>query len=117
MRPLFWFGCSDTSYHPAVSLLIFSLTLPRALALYVVPGSNCTSVCSSASTAYNTNGSDIVCHDKDYNSTVVGEAFQDCVSCEIQSPAINPYTVQTDVGWALCKPSLSRFLEKRSING
>ena len=117
MRLLFWFSCSDTSYHPAVSLLVLSLTLPRALALYVVPGSNCTSVCSSAYTAYNTNGSDIVCHDRDYNSTVVGEAFQDCVSCEIQSPAINPYTVQTDVGWALCKPSLSRFLDKRRING
>ena len=103
MRHKSWLNCSDTRYLPAVALLILSLTVDHVSALYVVPGSNCTDACTSAITAYTTNGSDIVCHDTDYNSTTIGEAFQICVSCEIQSPALNPYTVQTDVGWALCK--------------
>ena len=114
MKLPLWAKSSDTLYHHASSLLLFLLTVRYVSALNVVPGSNCTSVCSSTSTAYNTNGSDIVCHDKDYNSTVVGAAFQDCVSCEIQSAAINPYTVQTNVGWALCKPSFSQSFEKEN---
>ena len=119
MRHTPWFNCSDTRYHPAVALLILSLNVSHVLALYVVPGSNCTDACSSAFTAYSTNGSDIVCHDTDYNSTTIGEAFQTCVSCEIQSPAINPYTVQTDVGWALCKceSSCSPKAEDNKVNG
>lgn len=107
MRHTSWLNCSDTWYRPAVALLILSFNVGHLSAFYVVPGSNCTDACSSAFTAYTTNGSDIVCHDTDYNSTTIGEAFQICVSCEIQSPALNPYTVQTDVGWALCKCKLS----------
>ena len=92
---------------PAVALLILSLIVGRVSGLYVVNGSNCTDACTSALDPYITNGSDIVCHDTSYNSTSVGEAFQDCVSCEIESPSFNPYTAQTDVGWALCKSRLS----------
>ena len=113
MRFLFWYRCSDTWCRSAILLLIPSLIVPSVLALYVVPGSNCTSACLSTSTAYNTNGSDIVCNDRDYNSTAVGKAFEDCVSCEIQSPAFNSYTVQTDIGWGLCKPPSQQVVKNR----
>jgi len=86
-----------------LSLLLVTLGLPNALALQVVSGSNCTSSCLSTITSYTTNGSDITCHDTDYNSSVPGGAFQQCVSCEFQSEAFNGQTGQTDLGLAFCK--------------
>lgn len=103
MRPIQWFNCNDTLHHAMITVIIVLLSAPYALSLYVVPGSNCTPACSSALTAYKTNGTDIACHDRDYNGTVVGEAFQDCVTCEMSSESVDPYTVQTDLGWALCE--------------
>ena len=94
---------SDTLYRAVIISLVLSLNVGHISALFVVPGSNCTAACSSSLTAFSTNGSDVVCHDTDYNSTAVGEAFRECISCEIQSPALNTYTVQTDIGWALCE--------------
>ena len=76
---------------------------PIAFALHVVDESNCTSVCFSPLTGYNTNGSNIVCHDSDFNSTDVGENFRRCVSCEVQSEALPLSGEQSDLGWALCK--------------
>lgn len=104
MRPTGWLNCKFTLYFALSYILIVLLNVPIALGLYVVPGSNCTPACSSALTTYRTNGTDISCHDRDYNGTVVGEAFQDCITCEMSSEAVDPYTVQTDLGWALCKP-------------
>ena len=72
----------------------------RTLGLTVTQGSTCTSSCSGPTQA--TNGSDIACFDKDYN-TVTGITFANCVSCELQSPNFNPETFQSDRLWALCK--------------
>ena len=96
-------GCNDTLHRLTLVLLIVSLSLPDTLALLVVGGSNCTSVCRSPQDVYNTNGSDIVCHDTDYNSTSTGVDFEACVSCEIQSQAVPLTGSQSDLGWALCK--------------
>lgn len=103
MRPSTCFGCHDKSYQLSLLLSLISFVIPDTLALLVVGGSNCTSACSSPPTVHNTNGSNIVCHDTDYNSTSVGEDFQACVSCEVQSQAIPLTGGQSDLGWALCK--------------
>ena len=103
MRLISWLNCNDTLHHAILSVVVvISITQP-ASTLYVVPGSNCTPACSSALTAYKTNGTDIACHDRDYNGTVVGEAFQECITCEMSSQTVDSYTAQTDLGWALCK--------------
>lgn len=102
MRPSRWFGCNDTLYQHTLALLLVFFAVPDSLALLVVGGSNCTSACFSPPNVYNTNGSDIVCHDTEYNSTSAGVEFQACVSCEIQSQAIPLTGEQSDLGWALC---------------
>ena len=86
-------------------LLLISLAIPQVIGLEVIPGSNCTNSCLSTVTGYTTNASDINCHDSDYNKSVSGGAFQECVSCELQSETFNRQTGQTDLGWALCKPA------------
>lgn len=86
----------------AVVLLNF-LSFSPILALYVVQGSNCTSVCSQRIIPSTTSGSDITCYDRDYNTTAVGALFKDCVACEVQSQTFDHVTEQTDLGWALCK--------------
>ena len=69
----------------------------------MVQGSNCTSLCLSSLTAYSTNGSDVACHDSDYNTTVSGGTFQECVSCELQSQAVDSQPFQSNLGWAFCE--------------
>ena len=86
--------------------LLFVLILlhaSRALSLHVVPGSNCTAVCSDNVTSSNTTARDITCIDKDYNTTDAGKSFQSCISCEIESHTFDHHSKQTDLGWALCK--------------
>lgn len=89
---------------PAVSYLSFlALSIQPNLALHVVPGSNCTRLCSDRTEDFsNTTTQDITCHDKDYNSTDVGKRFHDCVACELQSETFEHGSGQTDLGWALC---------------
>lgn len=104
MTPSSWSRSNDKpQYHFAGSLLLVLLALPHVLTLQVVQGSNCTNSCLSTVTGYTTAGSDIACHDSDYNSTVSGDRFQKCISCEIQSEIFNRRTGQTNLGWALCK--------------
>ncbi len=104
MTPSSWRRGNSRQHHRyAGSLLLPLLVLPNVLALQVVPGSNCSTSCLSRITGYTTNGSDITCHDSDYNRTVFGSAFQECVTCEMQSETFNRQTGQTDLGWALCK--------------
>lgn len=92
---------------PRISVLLFSLCLlfsSESLGLHVVPGSNCTAVCSSNVTSSNTAVGEIVCNDGDYNNTNVGKSFQSCISCELESQTFDHQSKQTDLGWALCKP-------------
>ena len=103
MRPSRYLGYNHRVYQLTLVLLVV-FTIPETLALLVVGGSNCTSACYSPKTVYNTNGSDVACHDTDYNSTSTGVDFQACVSCEIQSQAIPLIGDQSDLGWALCEP-------------
>lgn len=85
-------------------LLIFILivTFPCGLSLHVVPGSNCTALCSYQNLISNTTSDEITCQDKGYEDTVVGKTFKDCVTCEFESKSFDQGTGQTDVGWGLC---------------
>ena len=87
---------------PLLFLLIL-LQASRAVSLHVIPGSNCTAVCSNNVTSSNTTVADITCIDKDFNTTDAGKSFQSCISCEMESHTFDHDSKQTDLGWALCK--------------
>ena len=92
----------------SLPLLIHLIVLssPRVLTLHVVPGSNCTAVCTQNVTSSSTTSKDITCFDKEYNTTAVGTSFQSCISCEMESHTFDQQTKQTDLGWALCKSGI-----------
>jgi len=80
-------------------LLALSLALiASSNALRVAPNSPCLSVCGDATL---TDGSDIVCDDTDFANTPTGRAFQECISCELNSTAYDTVTGQTDLQWLL----------------
>lgn len=85
-----------------ILFICFSLISCFTHALQVVPGSNCTAACTEHFRRTNTTSSDITCYDEDYNTTAVGKAFRDCVTCEFDSSTFDQQTNQTDLGWALC---------------
>ena len=85
---------------------LFALFSPSVLSLHVVPGSNCTAVCTQNVTSSSTTSEDITCFDKEYNTTAVGTSFQSCIACEMESHTFDQRTKQTDLGWALCKSGL-----------
>lgn len=82
--------------------ICLGLIASNVAALQYVRGSNCTASCAEGDAAPATQGKDIVCSDSDFNNSATGSAFQACVSCELQSQALDQKTGQTDVGWALC---------------
>lgn len=91
-----------------VSAVSFLLLTSSAFALQVSPNSPCAAVClddqkhdPSDPTGSNTHGSDIVCSDSSYYTTVVGKKFQSCVSC-LQSSDFSD-DGESDQGWFLCK--------------
>ena len=111
MGILLFRSCGDFVYCLLVIILRVYLILSPVLALEVVPGSNCTAACREHFVRTNTTGRDITCYDQDYNSTAVGTAFKDCVSCELESETFDHSTNQTDLGWALCTYT---FVQDRS---
>jgi len=76
--------------------------------LRVTNGSPCTDVCNKSST--NTTLNEIVCLDQQFNTTSVGEAFKDCIECELASTYADDESGETDVSWGLCT-SNNRVLE------
>lgn len=104
--PFFHVSSRFVSSRLAFLVSYISLILSSALALQVVPGSNCTAACTEHFTRTQTRGSDITCYDQDYNTTVAGNAFRDCVTCELESITFDHRTNQTDLGWALCTYAL-----------
>lgn len=93
----------DTVHFFTVTIVFSSSKFLSTWALHVVPGSNCTALCSSQDSFFDTTINDITCNDDDYDSTVVGQAFKSCVSCEVKSESFDPATLQTDLAWALCR--------------
>jgi len=89
-----------------VSILLLHLFTFQAQALQVSPNSPCAAVCLddpkqpvSDPTKSNTQGSDIVCSDSSYSSTVQGEKFKSCISC-LQTSSFSE-SGENDQSWFL----------------
>lgn len=94
--------------------VIFLGLLHFVLSLEVTPNSACSSLCDkniangadpSNDGITKTHSSDLVCNDYEYDgstSTEVGHMFKQCLSCELNSNAVDAGTNQNDVYWALC---------------
>lgn len=99
-------ACTWTTFQVLSSTLFLSLFLNLilpVLSLHVVLGSNCTAVCTDDFFNSTTTVTEVTCHDDDYSTTALGQRFEDCISCELQSQTFDHGTNQTDLGWALCK--------------
>ncbi|MCJ1336989.1 hypothetical protein MMC09_002267 [Bachmanniomyces sp. S44760] len=83
-------------------LLLISRLIQSVTTLEVIKGSNCSSVCSPNSATPSTSGNDeINCFDDAYNKTAVGQKYQNCLTCELQSTETDPVNMaQTNLGWA-----------------
>jgi hypothetical protein len=73
--------------------------LQSAYAFGHVPGSPCTEVCSG--NPQDTLANDVVCLDADYVNSTSGKPFYDCITCELNSTAVDRATNQSDVEWGL----------------
>lgn len=82
------------------SLLVFSQLISVVVALQTTAGSPCEDVCHRGAT--NTTSSEIVCLDRQYNSTSKGTDFQRCVECQLASTFSDPDSGESDVSWGLC---------------
>ncbi|OJJ89260.1 uncharacterized protein ASPGLDRAFT_116203 [Aspergillus glaucus CBS 516.65] len=80
-------------------LLVFSQLTSVVLGLRTTKGSPCASVCNRDST--NTTSSEIVCLDRQYNSTLKGTHFQECVDCQLRSDFFDTISGESDVTWGL----------------
>lgn len=85
-----------------------------SLEIEVTPNSECSSLCddnidntSDPGDKLNssTQTKDAVCSDYEFdgpNSTVRGRKFKDCMTCELQSTAIDSKSNENEVYWVLC---------------
>ena len=87
---------ATAAVYVAFCLLIVLLRVTSAL--QSVPDSPCESVCADAGTLED----DVVCLDADYQSLEQGQAFRKCVSCQLNSTAVDTAKNETDVEWGLC---------------
>jgi len=76
---------------------LFIFYTPSA-ALRANPQSPCASLCGNISS---TSGDEISCYDDAYADTSVGQQFQACIACEINSTSVDPGTGSTDLQWLL----------------
>jgi len=80
----------------AICLLVFTARLTSGLP--TVAGSPCEPVCANAGDLVE----DVVCLDADYQNLENGRAFQKCVSCQLNSTAVDTEKNETDVEYGLC---------------
>lgn len=83
----------------SVLLVVFASS---GAALRAVPQQQCAGACGNVSS---TTPQDIVCDDDGFATSSAGQAFQECLTCEINSTASDPNTGQSDLQWALCESS------------
>lgn len=97
--------------HLTTSLLLLRLVH----SIEVTPNSKCFSVCANdissssniADGKYSwTIGSDVVCEDYQLagpNSTVQGRKWKECLTCELNSTAVDAPSKENELYWVLCK--------------
>ena len=81
-----------------VLCLLTTLVRP-ATALQTVPGSPCQSTCAQAGNLQD----NVVCLDADYGESETGRLYRECVSCQLNSTAIDTGKNETDVEFALSR--------------
>lgn len=81
-----------------LAICLLTIVLRPASALPTVPGSSCESVCTNAGDLVE----DVVCLDADYQNLENGRAYQKCVSCQLNSTAVDTGKNETDVEFGLC---------------
>ena len=92
-------GPSPTIYQ-ALALLFVLSQFAAVVGLRTTPGSPCEDVCHRQST--NTTSKEIVCLDRQYNTTSSGSHFEECVSCQLGSNYTDEAAGESDVSWGLC---------------
>jgi hypothetical protein len=94
-----------------LAVVLLNSPAPVVLGLKTTPGSPCTDVCG---TTTNTTSSEITCLDQAYNQSSVGQDFEKCISCQLDSEFHDANTGESDVNWALCMSyQLSEIAEFR----
>lgn len=86
-------------------LLLLLSTFPLATAFQIVPGSGCEAQCREGHV-----DEDAVCLDAEYRSDPGGRRIETCVSCLLNSTAVDTANNVTDVEWGLC-------MEKSLVHG
>lgn len=98
------FSLTRTGLKVLLTLLGISVLVPRVSALNFVAGGPCESVCSDD--VAGAVSEDVRCLDSEFNVTPASY-LKTCVSCQLNSTAVDPVTKATDVEWGLCKHMLS----------
>lgn len=88
-----------------LALCLLSTFLRPATALQTVPGSPCQSTCDRAGNLEDS----VVCLDVDYVDTEAGSLYRECVSCQLNSTAIDTGKNETDVEFALSRDMRNIF--------
>jgi hypothetical protein len=78
-------------------IILLLATFRLSTAFQFVPGSKCEPQCRNGDLV-----DDAVCLDAEYKSTPGGRGVQSCVSCLLNSTAVDHTTNVTDVEWGLC---------------
>ena len=81
-------------------LLLLTSFVSTGAALEALVNSPCAVQCGNY--LGGTSGSDIVCPDSSYTSTLAGQTFTTCIACQLGSTYVDPDTKQTDLQWGLC---------------
>lgn len=100
-------GPRSTIHLTFAILFVFSHVTSVGLGLKTTAGSPCASVCNRDAT--NTTSSEIVCLDRQYNSTTKGTHFQQCVDCQLRSTYHDTISGESDVTWGLCMLAYLKF--------
>jgi len=85
---------------PVALLLLCALLTAPAHAILVAPSSQCAVQCGNVLTS--TSGSDLTCSDSAYASSVTGQTFENCLTCELNSTYVDPVTKLSDLQALLC---------------
>lgn len=81
------------------SLFLLTSFTSTGTALEALANSPCAVQCGNV--LGGTSGNDIVCPDSSFTSTLAGQTFASCITCQLGSKYVDPVTKQTDLQWAL----------------